>query len=41
MTIAGNARTVAGLLRDAWIEYQRDRAPYLAVACSTPGVWPQ
>src|SRR5215831_17279001 len=32
MAIAGNARTVAGLLRDAWIEYQRDRARYLAVA---------
>src|SRR5262249_10286782 len=32
MPIAGKARALAGLLRDAWVEYQRDRARYLAVA---------
>src|SRR5262245_10646526 len=32
MAIARHARGIAGLLRDAWIEYQRDRARYLAVA---------
>jgi len=32
MAFAGNARAAGGLLRDAWIEYQRDRARYLAMA---------
>src|SRR5262249_23663746 len=32
MVIIRNARASVGLLRDAWIEYQRDRARYLAVA---------
>ncbi len=32
MSMAGTTRAAARLLRDAWIEYQRDRARYLAVA---------
>jgi membrane protein len=32
MPIARNAQALAQLLRDAWIEYQRDRARYFAVA---------
>ena len=32
MAIAGKVRAITGLLHDAWIEYQRDRARYLAVA---------
>src|SRR5215471_7626189 len=32
MAIAEKARATAWLLRDAWLEYQRDRARYLAVA---------
>jgi uncharacterized BrkB/YihY/UPF0761 family membrane protein len=32
IAIAASARAMVELLRDAWIEYQRDRARYLAVA---------
>jgi membrane protein len=32
MAVAGTVRGIAGLLHDAWIEYQRDRARYLAMA---------
>jgi hypothetical protein len=32
MATGGNVRAIAGLLHDTWIEYQRDRARYFAVA---------
>ncbi|HEY7396623.1 MAG TPA: hypothetical protein VH559_17330, partial [Gemmatimonadaceae bacterium] len=32
MAISGSVRAIAGLLHDTWVEYQRDRARYFAVA---------